>query len=514
MIGIGIAIAALVGVIALVAAIGIISSRYKKVGPNEVLIISGRKRTIAQAGGGTQVVGYRVVRNGGTFVWPVLEKIGRMSLESRKVPVGTEAAMSKEGVEIQVQAFALVKVASDERGIANAAERYLGKEADIVEQIRNVLEGHLRGVCGTLTPEEIYKDRQAFQIKIAEQAQPDLQQLGITMDTLTIQDIRDKKGYLEALGQKRTAEVLRDARVGKAIADQEATVSEVNARKISETAKADREAEISQAQKDMNVKKAQYNAETNKEQATAAQAGPKAEAKAQQEVAEAKTELAKKKAEQRQEELVAEVIKPAEAEKRKVVVDAEAAKSKKVLEAEGDKEAKMKLAEAGQYELRQEGEGEAAKVRNIGTAEADVVRLKGQAEADAVKAKLLAEAEGWQKRAEAMKAYSDAAMALELGQRLIAELPAMIQASASALGAVNKIEVFDFGGTGSPTTKLMGLAPEHVLKTLTWLKEAVGVDVAGILKGVQTKLSGTATDPVEETGKTKVTEDTLPRKTE
>ncbi|MBM3939815.1 MAG: flotillin family protein [SAR202 cluster bacterium] len=167
----GIGVAVLLVVVAFGAMLGTWASRYRKVGPDEVLIISGRRRRIVGADRQQMEVGYRIVRNGGTFVWPVVERVGRLSLRVMNTEVVTTNAMSKEGVPLEVAGTALFKVSSSNEGITNAAERYLGRsEDDIEKDVKLVLEGHLRGVCGTLTPEQIYQDRNAFQAKIVEQA--------------------------------------------------------------------------------------------------------------------------------------------------------------------------------------------------------------------------------------------------------------------------------------------------------------------------------------------------------
>jgi len=480
----GIGIAAVLVVIALVAGFAAVVSRYKKVGPEEALIISNRKSSVQRSDGTTEQVNFRVVRNGGALVVPVLQKVSKMSLHSRKIEVSTQGAMSTEGVKINVDGVALVKVASDDIGIVNAAERFLGRENDIDTQVKGVLDGTLRGVCGTLTPEDIYRDRTAFGNKVTEQVQAELAQMGLVLDVLTLQEIDDELGYFDALGKKRTAEVQKDARIGQADADKQATIAEAEAKRDKEKRTAETEAEISEAQKERDVKRAKYEAETKREQATAEQAGPRATAEAEKAVAEARKALAMAYADQREQELVAETVRPAEAEKKK-----------KVIEAEAKMEARKREAEAENYAEQEEGKGEGARIWSVKEQEAKGVAAVGKAEAEAIKAKLLAEADGWQKRAVAMKAYSDAAMALELGQRFIDKLPEMIAASASALAAVEKVQIFDFGSNGNshngsgPVEKFMGLAPQNTLQFLTWMKEATGIDLAAVLQGVQAKLT-------------------------
>ena len=468
----GIGLAILLLIIAVVVIVGTWASRYQKVGPEEVLIISGRRRVLTTATG-TQEVGFRIVRNGGTFVWPVIEKIGRMSLRVIDTEVQTQNAMSKEGVPLEVAGTALFKIASSDEGIANAAERYMGVEVEEIRQdVKMVLEGHLRGVCGTLTPEEIYRDRAAFQAQIAEQAQADLRQLGIVLDTLTLRDIRDSQGYLDALGKKRTEEVRRDARIGVAIADREANVAEAENRQYSEVEQAKADANIAAAQRDLEVKKAEYESMIAAERSRAAQAGPLAQAKAEQQVTAEQTHLAEERARRREAELLSEIVKPAIA----------------------DREAVELRATAEQSRLGREGEGEAARIRAI-----------GEAEASAIGAKLIAEAEGLQKKAEAMAAFNEASMSLQIATELIHVLPEMIQAAVQPLSHVDEIRIVDFGGGNSngdganagPLSKLLNVSPQAMASVDETLRQTLGTSltemIALIRSGKPVPLSRTET---------------------
>ncbi|OGZ59935.1 MAG: hypothetical protein A3B96_02900 [Candidatus Spechtbacteria bacterium RIFCSPHIGHO2_02_FULL_43_15b] len=480
----GIGISAITIILAVIVGAAGVISRYRKCGPEEALIITNRKTFVKNPDGSTGTVNFKVIRTGGTLVRPVIEGASRMSLHSRSIPVKTTGAMSKEGVEIDIEGTALIKVAGDDARIINAAERFLNRESDIDTQAKEVLDGTLRGVCGTLTPEDIYRDRVAFQNKVEEQVQSVLSQMGLLLDVLTLRTIGDREGYFDALGKKRTAEVKRDALIGEADAERESAMRRAEAKRDSDMRVAQTQAEVAEAEKSRDVRKAQYHAETEREDAIAAQANPKAKAKAEQEVAEALAELAKKRAVQREEELISEIVKPAEANKRKLV-----------LEAEADRDSRRARAEAENYEKEQEGIGEAAQIRSVKNAEAEGITAVGLAEAEAIKAKLVAEADGWEKRAAAMKLYSDAAMNLEIAQRLIDKLPDMVAAGASALAAVDKIEIFDFGGDGEAASNIAGFAPRNVMQTLTWLKQTTGVDLAGLLKGL-TKGESDANEPV------------------
>lgn len=495
MIGIGIAGGVIVFVLAVVLAIW--SSRYIKVGPDEALVVSGRKRAIKNLDGSESKVGYRIVRNGATFVVPVLERVSRLSLEVMNVPITTQAAMSKEGVPLSVSGTALFKVGGTDEMISSAAERYLGRDAaKIMQDVKAVLEGHLRGVCGTLTPEQIYSNRQAFQYEVSKQAQPELTQLGIQIDTLTLSEITDTNQYLASLGQTRTAQVVRDARVGKADANREATIREAEAKQASDVRTAETQVAIAAAQRDRDVKQAEFLAEVQRQQAIAAQAEPRAKAQAQQQVVQELTTLAERKAEQAEKELVAAVIKPAEAQAQKART-----------EAEGLANAVKITAEASKQKTIMEGEGTAAQTRVTGVAEADANRAKMLAQADGEKAKLLAEAEGQKakllaeaegllKKADAMRAFNDASMALQVATELIRTMPQIVAEAVKPISYIDSIRVVDFGsnghgqsGTGSgmgPLDKLMGLTPKALGTADEVLKQTLGLGLAEMVQLIRT----------------------------
>ena len=494
--GIGIIVVILVAVFA--ATIGTWARRYRRAGPDEVLVISGRRHKRIAPDGREETVGFRVVRNGGAFVFPIIEQYERMSLHVISTQVSSHNAISKQGVPLTVSGTALFKVAGDDVGIMNAAERYLGRSQDDIERdVQAVLEGHLRGVCGQLTPEEIYQDRQAFQTQIADQAQAELSQMGITLDTLTLREISDEVGYLEALGRRRTAEVKRDARIGEANADREASVAEAGARQESERARAQADAQIAEAEKERDVLKAQFDAVTSAEEARAEQAAQEAEAEATQRVAEAETVLAHRRAEQRRSELEAEVVAIAEADKQRRILEAEAQQQEFVLQADAEARATERRAEAEKQRLILAAEGDA-----------DGIRMRGDAEAGATQAQLNAEAAGLAERAAALKQYSDEAIRVQLSTDLIQRLPEIVSAAASPLSHVDEIRLVSLGdgngrNGGSPAGQLFGLTPQALATTDESLKQTLGVSLvdmiglvrSGVLPGSEAEASAAAPSP-------------------
>ena len=222
----------------------------------------------------------------------MLEQVAYLSLNIISIPLKIQRAYTKEGVPVTVEAVANVKIAGDDMSLRSAAERFLGMT---VEQIKGVifqtLEGHLRAILGTLTVEEINADRQAFAQKMTDEAAVDLKKMGVNIDILTIQQISDEEGYLDALGKKRTAEVKRDAVIGEALAQRDAMIQSANADQEGKTKRYEADVTIAQSLRDKETKQAEFNAAVQSKQAEAAQAGPLATAIAKQKVTEQETRI-------------------------------------------------------------------------------------------------------------------------------------------------------------------------------------------------------------------------------
>src|SRR6185436_4086342 len=352
--------------------------------------------------------------------------------------------------------------------------------------IFQTLEGHLRAILGTLTVEEINADRQAFAQKMTDEAALDLKKMGVNIDILTIQQISDEMGYLDALGKKRTAEVKRDAIIGEAQAQRDATIKSAMADQEGKTKRYEADVAIAQSLRDKESRQAEFDAAVKAKQAEADQAGPLATATARQKVTEQETKIDQVRKQQevlvqtqeaarREQELQATVVKPAEA-----------ARQAAILQAEGEKQATVIKAEATQKELEYEGAGEAAKIQAIGRgeaakieaigrAEAAKVLAVGEAEASVIKLKLLAEAEGLQKKAEAWKNFNDAAVL----NMIVEKMPELAQAFATQLAGIDKINIIEMGngGTGSGGVgKMMGTVGGGMTAMLSMLKDQFGVD--------------------------------------
>lgn len=453
--------------LALAALLAIVSRNIVKVPPNMVAVFSGRKRSIIDPETGQRrTVGYRLVKGGSSVRIPIIERVDFLSLNVMTIPLKITSAYTKEGVPVSVDAVANVKVGSDDIMLMNAIERFLGMSQD---QIRSVifqtLEGHLRSILGTLTVEQINADRQAFAQRLAAESAADLSRMGIEIDVLTIQQISDPQGYLDALGQRRTAEVKRDAEVGRAEAERDARVRRAQAMQQAAVAEAMADAETAAAQKEAEVRKARYAAEIEAERARATQAGPLAEAEARRQVvvAEQQVELARTEAaiavqemeaRRREKELEATVLKGAQAEREATVIRAEGEKHAAILRAEGDRQATIVRAEAASRERELLGAGEAARIRQVGQAEADAKKALAEAlqaelvaQAEGQRAAMLAEADGKRALAEALNAYGPVAMQLLMYQAFVEQLPKVVEAAARPLTQVERVVVFD-SGTG------------------------------------------------------------------
>ncbi|MER2598560.1 MAG: SPFH domain-containing protein [Caldilineales bacterium] len=465
-----------IALVVVLVAFGIVfANRYRKAGPNEVLVISGgRRRKDGQA--------FRVVRGGGTFVLPALERVDKLSMEVMTIDVVTHRVYTVQGVPITVDGVAQVSIDPAETAIRTAAQLFLSKTED---EIRNValqtLEGHLRAILGTLTVEEVYRDRDAFAQQVQEVSSGDMAAMGLRIISFTIRDIQDDQGYLDALGQKRTAEVKRDAAIGQAEAARDATIKSAQARQEGETAKFVAETRIAESQKDYAVQKAAYDQEVNQKRAEADLAYKLQETKTSQAVKEQEIQIevvAKQKqievqqqeALRKERELEATVRKPAEAERYRIEMLADAEKFKRLAEAQGQSAATQSI-----------GEGEAASTRARGLADAEIVKARGLAEADVIQATGFSEAQAMEKKAEAWKQYNQAAII----QQLIEALPQVATAIAQPLARTERIVVISNGSdgqSGAGASKITGDITNIVAQVPATVEALTGVDLIAALQ--------------------------------
>jgi len=421
------------------------ATRYIKVGPNEVLIIAGRKRKVLKANGNVEEVGYRIVHGGGAFVIPVIEQAQIMSMELITLEVKTPPVITLHGVPILVDGVAQIKVKSDEVAIGTAAEQFLSKtQAEIMRIAHQTLEGHLRAILGTMTVEDIYKNRDEFAIKVQQVSAPDLSNMGLCIVSFTLRDIKDEHGYLESLGKTRIAEVKKDATIGEANALKEATVKSAVATQDGEIAKIEAKTKIAEATRDFEMKQADYQASINQRKAQtdlaydlqyniSQQNVKREEINVQIVEKERAIEVQEKEVMRRQKELEATVIKPADAEKTKIQMISDAEKYKIATTASGQAEAQRLLGIST-------AEAEKAK----GMAEVEVLRTRGMNEAQIIEAKGLAEAKAMSEKAASWEKYGNAAIV----QMVIEKLPELAKAISEPLSKTEKIVMINSGGEG------------------------------------------------------------------
>jgi flotillin len=309
MVGVWIAI----GVIAVFIILAFIKAFLKICHPNEILVFSGKKRTLED---GT-VVGYRYIKGGRGLQIPIVESVTRLSLNTIPIELELSGALSNGIIPVNIQAMANVKIAGREKeGLTNALERFLGKGLSDVAQItRETLEGSLRGVLATLTPEEANSQRLEFAEKVVKEARADLEKLGLVLDTFKIQHLSDPEGYLDAIGRKKNAEVRRDATIVEASADAEARQASAEAKKRGSVSEQEAEMSIVEAENKLQVLRAELAAEVNRAEAKAQVAQEITRVEEQQKLEAQRVEMNKSKYE-------ADVVVPAQAQKEAKVLEA------------------------------------------------------------------------------------------------------------------------------------------------------------------------------------------------
>ena len=444
-------------VIVLVLVVAYMGSRYKVAGANEALIVSGRRER-----GPEGAVGLKVVRGQGVIVLPLINKVGRLHLSARQINVQLSDAVTKQGIKVAVQGVATVKIGSDEESIRAAAERFLDREDQIDSIVKNVLEGSLRSIVGTLTVEELNYDRAKFQQEVQSAARSDLATSGLGIDNFTIQAIRDEVGYMDLIGQQETARRERDARMAKALADQEAAVREAEAQQIKLN-----------ASRDVSLRQAEVEALTQAANAKAAQSGPLAEAEATQEVVRKQTELAQLQADRTQKELIASTIRPAEADADAQVKRAEGEKLSRIAAAQADAE-RVRLAGQADAAIQvMKGEAQARVTEVNAEATAKQTTLEGNAEAGIVLSKGEAEAKALALRAEAYRQFNEAAVI----QTVLSMLPEIVRAAAEPMANIDNLTVLSNDGA----SEMVKNTTRTVAEASATVKGLTGIDVPALI---------------------------------
>lgn len=460
------AVIAAVAAIVFLLIISAAARTFRKVGPNQALIVYGW--------GGT-----RVVTGGGALILPLFQSARELSLELMSFDVAPQQDLyTQQGVGVNVEAVAQLKVRSDASTIRTAAEQFLTKSSDVrQEMIQLVMSGHLRGIVGQLTVEAIVKQPELVAEKMRQTCSDDLSKMGLEVVSFTIKEVRDKNQYIENMGRPDIARIRRDAEVALAETQRDIQIKQAQAARESAVAKAQAEQErvlaetASQARqaealRDLELKKAAYQTDTQTAKAKADAAYQIQEQVQKQQIVAAQVQVERVQREEqikvqeaeilrREKELQATVQKQAEADQSRIVTLAQAERQRRTIEASGQAEA----------------------ARAQGQAEADVLRLRGAAEADAIRMTGTAEAEAMRLKAEAFEQYGQAAIL----DKIITNIPTIAQHIAAPLANVERIVVVSTDGTSAGVNRITGDIAKIVAQTPEIIESLTGQKIGNLL---------------------------------
>jgi len=449
-----------IGVLVLIFLLGMLAKMFRKAGPNEALIVYGFR-------------GPRVVTAHGTVIFPMVENYRSLSLELMSFDVAPQQDLyTNQGVAVTVEAVAQLKVRSDQSSILTAAEQFLSKTPQQREGlIRLVMEGHLRGIIGQLTVEQIVKEPEMVGDRMRNTCAGDMSKMGLEVVSFTIKEVRDKNDYISNMGRPDIARIKRDADIATATADRDTAIQRAVAlresavakaladqeRVIAETASQARQAE---AQRDMDIKKSQYAEQSRRQQATADKAYEiQTNIMQQQVIAEqVKIEQTEKEAQvkvqeaeilRREKELIATVLKPAEVERQRIET----------------------LASAEKARLTTEAEGRGSSIRAQGEAEAAIIFQKGEAEAKAMNLK-----------AEAYQEWNQAAVV----DKLLTNMADVVRAMAEPLSKVDRITIVSTGNdSAAGVNKVTGDMTKIAAQVPAIFEALSGMDIKSLMANVQ-----------------------------
>jgi len=436
----------------------VFAKQYRKVGPNEVLIIAGgRKKTITGPDGIKVKVGYRYRLGGGTFVVPFVETVYRLPMDVITLNIKTPEVLTHSGVPIMAEATAQVKVDSSDSAIRLAAEQFLGLGKEGIRDVSmNVLEGHMREVIGAMTVEQIYRGRQEFSARVNEAVRPDLSRMGLVMLSFALKDISDAQGYLESLSKPQIVAAKRDALIAQAETEKESIIKSSQARKEGEVARLAAEALIAKAQWENEAKKSESQVAVNQKKAQADFSYELERYRLSQQI---KKEEAKMKAIEKEEAIKIEEL--------------EISRREKELEA-----SVVKPADARKYQIKSEAEAEEYRIQAEAKGKAEALRMEGEVEAELIKKKGLAEAESMLKKAQSWEKYNQAAV-LEM---YLSKLPELVKAVSEPLSKVDKIVVIGGGEKSLGTAKITAQVAEVLAQMPDVVKSLTGVDLKKYLQ--------------------------------
>jgi flotillin len=449
------------GVLTLFFFMAVLAKLFRKAGPHEALVIYGLRGT-------------RIVKGGGTIIYPMIEQCRELSLELMSFDVAPQQSLyTKQGVAVTIEAVAQIKVKSDPESIRTASEQFLTKRPEQREGlIRLVMEGHLRGIIGQLTVEQIVKEPEMVADRMRSTCADDMNKMGLEVISFTLKEVRDKNEYITNMGRPDIARIKRDAEVAAAEADRDIAIKRAESQRAAAVAKAQADQERvaaetasltkqAEAERDLDIKKAEYLESTKRAQAQADKAYEIETNVQQQQVilqavrvqqAEREAQVKVQDAEiaRRERELIATVLKPAEIERQRIET----------------------LANAECQRLMKEAEGRASATRAQGEAEAEIIFKKGESEAKAMNIK-----------AEAFQEYNQAAVF----DKLISGMPEVVRALAEPLGRIDKVTIVSTGnGDAAGAYKLTGDVTKIAAQVPALFEALSGMQMSDLLSKVRT----------------------------
>jgi flotillin len=438
----------------------VLAKLFRKAGPHEALVIYGLRGT-------------RIVKGGGTIIYPMIEQCRELSLELMSFDVAPQQSLyTKQGVAVTIEAVAQIKVKSDPESIRTASEQFLTKRPEQREGlIRLVMEGHLRGIIGQLTVEQIVKEPEMVADRMRSTCADDMNKMGLEVISFTLKEVRDKNEYITNMGRPDIARIKRDAEVAAAEADRDIAIKRAESQRAAAVAKAQADQERvaaetasltkqAEAERDLDIKKAEYLESTKRAQAQADKAYEIETNVQQQQVilqavrvqqAEREAQVKVQDAEiaRRERELIATVLKPAEIERQRIET----------------------LAEAERQRLIKEAEGRASATRAQGEAEAEIIFRKGESEAKAMNVK-----------AEAYQEYNQAAVF----DKLITGMPEVVRALAEPLSRIDKVTIVSTGnGDAAGAYKLTGDVTKIAAQVPALFEALSGMQMSDLLSKVR-----------------------------
>ncbi len=448
-------------VLAVLFFMAMLAKLFRKAGPHEALVIYGLRGT-------------RIVKGGGTIIYPMIEQCRELSLELMSFDVAPQQSLyTKQGVAVTIEAVAQIKVKSDPESIRTASEQFLTKRPEQREGlIRLVMEGHLRGIIGQLTVEQIVKEPEMVADRMRSTCADDMNKMGLEVISFTLKEVRDKNEYITNMGRPDIARIKRDAEVAAAEADRDIAIKRAESQRAAAVAKAQADQERvaaetasltkqAEAERDLDIKKAEYLESTKRAQAQADKAYEIETNVQQQQVilqavrvqqAEREAQVKVQDAEiaRRERELIATVLKPAEIERQRIET----------------------LADAERQRLIKEAEGRASATRTQGEAEAEIIFRKGESEAKAMNIK-----------AEAFQEYNQAAVF----DKLISGMPEVVRALAEPLSRIDKVTIVSTGnGDAAGAYKLTGDVTKIAAQVPALFEALSGMQMSDLLSKVRT----------------------------